>query len=54
MVKINIDEIGLYEEDKYYRVFVKYGTHTMHTEKLNLETAAFLLSDLLVEKKDVK
>lgn len=31
--------IGIDLEDGYYRVVLRYGTHTLHSEKLNLETA---------------
>ena len=34
---------GLDKSEKYFRVFMKFGTHKLHSEKLNLETAIELL-----------
>lgn len=45
-MKININQIGVYKDDEYFRVFIKRGTHTLHSEKLNKETASDLLFDL--------
>ncbi len=30
---------GIEQDLKYFRVFIKIGTHKLHSEKLNLETA---------------
>jgi len=35
---IDVDEIGVKKDDKYFRVLIKVGTHTFHTEKLNEDT----------------
>ena len=45
-MKINIEQIGVYKDDEYYRVFIKYETHTLHSEKLNKESASNLLFDM--------
>ena len=45
-MKINIDELELYSDKKYYRVAMKVRSHTFHSEKLNYETASELLSIL--------
>lgn len=34
---------GIDKNEKYFRVFIKFGTHKLHSEKLNLETAFELL-----------
>jgi len=44
---INVDEVGIQRDDKYFRVFVKVDTHTFHTEKLNEATRNRLLGLLL-------
>jgi len=31
--------VTLEEDMKYFRVVVKHGTHKLHSEKMNLETA---------------
>jgi len=49
LMKVNVEQIGIYEADEYFRVFVKRDTHTMHSEKLNKETAEKLLAELLLE-----
>ena len=35
--------LTLEEDEKYFRVILKIGTHKLHSEKLNLETAVELL-----------
>ena len=45
-MKVNINQIGVYSDDKYFRVFIKRGSHMLHSEKLNKETASNLLFDL--------
>ncbi len=44
---VNVDEVGIQRDDKYFRVFVKVDTHTFHTEKLNEATRNRLLGLLL-------
>ena len=52
---VNVDEIGVQKDEKYFRVFVKIDTHTFHSEKLNEETKNKLLGLLLdVEVSDKK
>ena len=50
-LRVNVDKIGLYEDDKYFRAYVKVDTHTLHSEKLNWETVQKLLADLLLGEK---
>lgn len=47
-------EIEIFEDEKYYRVYLKFGTHKLHSEKLNLETATELSHQLknVLEIKD--
>jgi len=35
------------KSERYYRVYVKFETHKLHSEKLNLETAIRLRDSLL-------
>ena len=44
---VNVDEVGVYKDEKYFRVFVRVNTHTFHTEKLNEATKNRLLGLLL-------
>lgn len=32
-------QIEIKEDKKYYRVYLRFGTHVLHSEKLNIETA---------------
>ena len=32
-------KISIEQDEKYFRVVLKEGTHKLHSEKLNLETA---------------
>ena len=45
-MKVNINQIGVYGDDKYFRVFIKRGSHILHSEKLSKENASNLLFDL--------
>ena len=38
-------------DEKYFRVIIKYNTHKLHSEKLNLETAFELGCEI---KEDLK
>lgn len=31
--------VTLEEDEKYFRVIIRFGTHKLHSEKLNLESA---------------
>ena len=44
---IEVDEIGVKKDEKYFRVLIKVDTHTFHTEKLNEETKNKILGKLL-------
>jgi len=33
------NQVSIEQDEKYFRVFWKIGTHKLHSEKLNLETA---------------
>ena len=33
------NQVSIEEDEEYFRVFWKIGTHKLHSEKLNLETA---------------
>lgn len=44
------DSIHIEADERYYRVAVKVGTHKLHSEKLNIETAAELHYELLTGK----
>jgi hypothetical protein len=37
---------GIEQDLKYFRVFIRIGTHKLHSEQLNLETAYSLFYDL--------
>ena len=38
-------------DDKYYRVVLRIGTHKLHSEKLNIETAAELYHEIQTGNK---
>lgn len=44
---VNVEEIGVQNDEKYFRVFVRIDTHTLHSEKLNEDTKNKLLGKLL-------
>lgn len=44
---INVDEIGIKKDGKYFRVIIKIDTHTFHTEKLNEDTRNKILGTIL-------
>ncbi len=46
-MNVNVDEVGVQKDGKYFRVFVRVDTHTFHTEKLNEATRNKLLGTLL-------
>lgn len=39
-------QIDVKEDKKYYRVYLRFGTHALHSEKLNIETAMDLSHEL--------
>jgi hypothetical protein len=39
MQKVFCDGLDIIKDGKYFRVVIKLGTHTLHTEKLNKLTA---------------
>ena len=39
-------QIEIKEDQKYYRVYLRFGTHTLHSEKLNIDTAMDLSHEL--------
>ncbi len=45
------DSIRIVADGRYYRVVLTIGTHKLHSEKLNIETAAQLHFELLTGKK---
>ncbi len=47
VMRVNVDEVGVYKDEKYFREFVRVNTHTFHTEKLNEATKNRLLGLLL-------
>ena len=52
---VNVDEVGVQKDEKYFRVFVRIETHTFHSEKLNEATKNRLLGLLLdVDVSDKK
>jgi len=36
-------EVSVAKDGEYYRVTLKHGTHTLHSEKLNIATAVELM-----------
>lgn len=44
---VDVDEIGVKKDGKYFRVLIKIDTHTLHTEKLNEDTKNKILGKLL-------
>lgn len=34
------------QDEEYFRVILRHGTHTLHSEKLNLESAFDLASEI--------
>lgn len=45
------DSIKIEIDGKYYRVALVIGTHKLHSEKLNIETAASLHYEMLTGNK---
>lgn len=50
-IEIKVDGIEIKSDGLYYRVHIKLGTHTFHSEKLNIETAATIQHELITGKK---
>jgi len=44
---MNDIKLGIEQDDKYFRVFLKWGSHKLHSEKLNLETAIDFHTEIL-------
>jgi len=42
-MKVNCDDFFITKDEKYYRVNIKIETHTLHSEKLNEDTAKYLI-----------
>ena len=43
----NINIISVEKDGEYYRVYWKIGTHKLHSEKLNLETAVMFAHTMM-------
>lgn len=46
-MKLSHGNIEVITDDGYFRVIIKYDTHVLHSEKLNLATAIKLRDKLL-------
>lgn len=49
---MNTPEVGIQieiiEDERYFRVYLKFGTHKLHSEKLNIDTAMELSHELKI------
>ncbi len=46
-MKLTQENCDVEQDEMYFRVIVRFGTHKLHSEKLNLQTSIALRDELI-------